>query len=221
MTTILDFRPEVAAAVADGSLDVGLSDAAVAALRGIYERNLLLIEPITHVNTLEQAESLVVKAIAQYVGLIEEWGQTLREHGVDPVQFGLTHYDKSQLDKGLSALSKSDRELWEPVLQSEAEFLAWNSRHLAQPRDSDEFQRNDELVGEALGSFLAYLMAKNGLIIVLNEPDKSSPQTVAVLTQLADNCMTEVEDVFLAHADYGEDDGQRVSLDEVRANLGL
>ena len=33
--------------------------------------------------------------------------------------------------------------------------------------------------------------------------------------------MTEVEDMFLAEADYGGDDGQTVSLADVRANLGL
>ena len=45
--------------------------------------------------------------------------------------------------------------------------------------------------------------------------------TLTVLTEFADKCMTEVEDIFLGQADPDDDDGEGVPLAEVRANLGL
>ena len=91
------------------------------------------------------------------------------------------------------------------VLDSEEGYVAWIERQLIEEQTDDERQKNDVLAKETRGPFLRYLLVKRALVSALASVPGPSPQTISVLTALADKCMTEVEDVFLAEADYGED----------------
>ncbi len=220
MTTILDYRPEVAAAVADGSLDLGLSEDTRAELRRIDQRFMLLVAPLTHVDSLTEAEALGTKVEGEYFQLVELWAQTLRKSGIDPAKFGLMAYGRSIAAHRMLVENESDPQRWQGILDSEAAFMDWIARHLASNPTTPQFQRNDQLVGEATLPYVRYSLAKHTISAAFAKTSTPSPQTVSVLIDLADLYMTQIEDIFLATAEY-VDDGERISLAEVRADLGL
>ena len=221
MTTIVDYRPEVAAAVADGSLDIGLPDAALASLRRINDEIEALAAPLSRVSSLSEAEALATSGETEYRRLGEQWVATLHDLDVSPTEYAEAEKGKVPSVQRVVLPDDRDDEHWQGVLDSEEGYVAWIERQLIEEQTDDERQKNDVLAKETRGPFLRYLLVKRALVSALASVPGPSPQTISVLTALADKCMTEVEDVFLAQADYGEDDGQRVSLEEFRANLAL
>ena len=220
MTTIWDYRPEVAAAVADGSLGIGLSEDALASIRHNQEQALVLLTPLTQVESLAKAEALCAKVEGEYFQLIELWAQTLRESGIDPAKFGLMAYGRTIATERMLVENESDPQRWQGILDSEVAFMDWIARHLASDRTTPQFQRNDELAGEATLPYVRYSLAKHAIAVAFAITPTPSTQTVSVLIDLADLYMTQIEDIFLAAAEY-DDDGERISLAEVRADLGL
>ena len=222
MTTISDYRPEVAAAIADGSLDVGLSDDTRAELQRIHERMVALVTPMTRVVSASEAQTLAASGEAEYLRLAEVWSEVLMHSG-----FTLPQTD--DVDAALYEVHLPDahyEEQWQGTLQSARAYLEWAmrlDRRLDSNEDTtkDELLRLDGLFSALHGPWGRYVMADLAIRLVLAEAPGSSPTAIPALTELADNCMTEVEDVFLAEEDYSKDDGQTVSLANIRANLGL
>ena len=221
MTTIWDYRPEVAAAVADGSLGIGLPDAALASLRRISDEIEALAVPLSRVSSLSEAEALATAGETEYRRLSEQWVATLQDLDVSPSEYAEAEKAKVPSVQRVVLPRDRDNEQWQGVLDSEEGYVAWIERQLIEEQTDDERQKNDVLAKETKGPFLRYLLVKRALVSALASVPGPSPQTISVLAALADNCMTEVEDVFLAEADYGEDDGQTVSLADVRADLGI
>ena len=217
MTTILDYRPELAAAVADGSLDVGLSKGARAVLKRDMERIVEIVVPLMSVESLPDAEAHTSAAEAEFSSLLMRVAEALPKAGLSSHAADLT---QKELERGEPLLHSVD-ERWEGILQSEAACADWFTRQTLKILDDDASQKVAHLTEQTRRPQSRFVMAKCALIAALTSKGGASPQTVSALTELADKCMTEVEDVFLAQADYGEDDGQRVSLEEFRANLAL
>ncbi|MCY4623482.1 MAG: hypothetical protein OXC99_00515 [Chloroflexi bacterium] len=222
MTTILDYRPEIAAAVADGSLDVGLSADALTSLRQIHERMVALVAPLTRVKSLSEAEALATNNESEYLRLAEEWSRLVGASGFS--QPKTQEVNAALYDIRLPNVDDQDQ--WLSTLQSVKAFLEW-ARKLDRRLDSNELISQDELLKfDRLFSSLhrpwgRYVMADMAISLVVAKPSDSSPNAIPLLARLADQCITEVEDLFLAEADYGDDDGEHVSLEDVRANLGL
>ena len=221
MTTIWDLQPEAVAALKEGSLWSGLSADARAALVRIYDRTTALVTPLTRVESLEGAETLAASAEAEYQSLIEQWRQTLRASGITPAQFAAEQRKKSLLSQYFIIFSKYDRERWQGVLTSEAGYVAWIDRSLAVEPADDEGEEFNRLAEATTGPFSRYLLAKHAVVTLFAMTPTPLPQTLSVLTELADRCMTEVEDAFLAQAERDDDEGGVVPLAEVRADLGL
>lgn len=217
MTTVLDYRPEVAAAVADGSLHVGLSEDDLASLQRDLKRIAEILVPLTWAASLADAEKLTAANEAEFSLLVGKIAESLRSAGASAQADELT---RKEIGLGEPLLCRAD-ERWQGILQSEAAYTDWFARQAAiAPADDTphEIARLDE---ETRRPYSRFIMAKSALNVALTSADDASPAIVSALTELADNCMTEVEDVFLAHADYGDDDGGTVSYEEVRARLGL
>ena len=222
MTTILDYRPEVAEALADGSLVVGLSQDTLDSLQRINEAIEALVAPLTRVESLSEAEALAANSESEYLRLAEEWSALL-------VDSDFSMPDASEVDSTLYDLhlpNVDDQEQWLGTLQSAHAYLEW-AKELDRRLDStekisqQELLRLDAFFSVLHGPWGRYVMTRLAMRLVLANSPSSSPHAIPFLTRLADLCMTEVEDMFLAEADYGEDDGQTVLLADVRADLGL
>ena len=221
MTTIFDHRPEIATAVADGSLGLGLPDSALASLRRINDKVEALTTPLTQVTSCSEAEALATASESEYRRLGEEWVGTLRNLDVSPADYAVAERENGPLVQRIALPDKGENEDWQGVLDSEEGYVAWAERQLIEEQNDAERQRNEILAEKTRGPFLRYLLVKRALVSAMASEPGPTSQTISALAEYADMCMTEVEDVFLASADYGEDDGERVSLEDVRANLGL
>ena len=217
MTTIFDFRPEVAEALANGSLDVGLAEKVRALLRRDVDRIVELIVPLTWVESLTEAEAHTDTVVVEFSRLLMRVAEKLPRTDVSPRAADLT---QMELERGEPLLHSAD-ERWKGILQSEAACADWFARQALKVLDGDASRKIAQLNEQTRRPQSRFVMAKCALIAALTSADGASPETVSALTQLADDCMSEVEDVFLAQADYSEDDGETVSLAEVRAKLGL
>ena len=156
-------------------------------------------------------------AESEFSQLLFHVAESLRSAGASPQATEITG---RELEQGEPLLSDADTR-WNGILQSEAACSAWFTRQTLKILDKEESQKIDRLTQLTQRPLSCFVMAKCALIAALTSQDGASPQTISALTELADNCMIEVEDLFMAEADYGEDDGQRISLEEFRANLGL
>lgn len=221
MTTILDHRPETATAVVDGSLGLGLPESALASLRRINDEVEALNAPLVQVTSSSEAEALATASEAAYRRLGEEWVATLQEMGISPADYAVAEKENGPLVQRVALPNESENEEWQSVLDSEEGYVAWVERQLIEAQSDDERQRNEKLAEETKGPFLRYLLVKRALVSALASASGTSPQTVSALAGYADKCMTEVEDIFLAHADGDGEDGEVVPLAEVRADLGL
>ena len=217
MTTILDFRPEMAEALANGSLASGLSEKVRALLKRDTQRIVEIIVPLTFAESLTQAEAYATATEAEFTHTLLRVTESLRKVGASPHATELT--DK-ELEHGEPLLGNADAR-WIGILQSESACSIWFARQALKILDEEESQKIARLTEATRRPQSRFVMAKCALIAALTSADGASPETVSALTQLADDCMSEVEDVFLAQADYSEDDGETVSLAEVRAKLGL
>ena len=155
MTTILDYRPEVAAAVADGSLDVGLPAAALASLRRINDKIEALTTPLSRVSSLSEAEALATEGETEYRRLGEQWVATLHDLGVSPSKYAEAERERVSSVQRLVLPDSEDNEQWQGVLDSEEGYVAWIKRQIAEEQTDDERQKNEILANETTGSFLA------------------------------------------------------------------
>lgn len=217
MTTVLDYRPEVAAAVVDGSLDVGISEEALASLQRDLRRVAEILVPLTCVSSLPDAEKLAATNEAEFSLLVKEIAESLHSAGVSTQA---DEFTRKEVALGEPLLRRAD-ERWQGILQSEAAYTDWFTRQTAIAPVGDVPRKIAQLDEETRRPYSRFIMAKSALNVALTSADGASPAVVSALTELADNCMTEVEDVFLAQADYGDDDGETVSYEEVRARLDL
>ena len=221
MATILDYRPEVATAISEGKLEVSLSEDARATLGRINDRIVALVTPLTCVVSLSDAQMLVATKIDEYLRLAKQWTDILLDAGVSVAEF-----EEGNVGHFAHLPNDDDNERWQGALQSAAAYLDWAHR-VNKRLDSgeeiveEELRKVDWVMTEVYSPLARFEMAKHAIKRVLAKSSGSSSSALSALAQLADNCMTEVEDVFLAQADYGEDDGQRVSFEEFRANLAL
>ena len=83
MTTIFDFRPEVAEALANGSLDVGLAEKVRALLRRDVDRIVELIVPLTWVESLTEAEAHTDTVVVEFSRLGDAVGCRDVAHDLD------------------------------------------------------------------------------------------------------------------------------------------
>ena len=221
MTTIFDHRPEIATAVVDGSLGLGLPDAALDSLRRINDEIEALIAPLTQVTSLAEAAKLSEASEDAYRRLGEEWVTTLQKLDVAPADYAVAEKKHGPVVQRFALPDDGENEKWQGVLDSEEGYVSWVERQLIEGLSDATRQKDEKMAKETRGPFLRYLLAKRALVATLAADPGSFPQTISALAEYADMCMTEVEDVFLAHADYGDDDGETVSYEEVRARLGL
>ena len=218
MTTILDYRPEVAAAIADGSLAGDIPHDARIVVARIRERVEALVAPLTRVESLADAQALAATGEVEYLHLMEEYDKAIS--GSSVLQFEVA--DGPGVGADLRLPNADDDERWQGALQSGEGYFDWLGRQLRNGQSDDERRQSNEIIKETLGPIGRFLLAKLALVTAFATAPPPSPATVSSLAQLADECMTEVEDVFLAHADYREDDAvEPVPYEEVRANLGL
>ena len=221
MTTIWDFQPEVAATLVEGSFWSGLPADARVALWKADERTKTLVAPLTRVESLADAEAFVSSAEAEYRGLAEQWAKVLRESGVSATQLADDYRDRNSALRDWQLPSTNDNERWQGVLDSEGAYVAWLERQQSLAPSSDARLKGNQLAAKTTEPLLRFLMVKRALVLAMESDSGSSPMTLTVLTEFADKCMTEVEDIFLGQADPDDDDGEGVPLAEVRAKLGL
>ncbi len=221
MTTIWDFQPEVTAALTEGSFWSGLSADARAALWRTDEQTQALVAPLTRVESLADAEAFVGTAEAKYRSLAEQWAKVLRDSGVSATQFADDYRERNSALRDWQLPSTDDNERWQGVLDSEGAYVAWLERQQSLAPSSDARLKGNQLAAKTTEPLVCFLMVKRALVLAMESDSGSSSITLTVLTEFADKCMTEVEDIFLGQKDLDDDDGEVVSLAEVRANLGL
>ena len=221
MTTISEFVHIATVPHPDEQLPEGISKSVQAELRRIEDREVEILFPLTNASTLAKAGELAAANESEYRQLVERWIATLQEATVDPTESAGVDRELTSDTQAVHLAVPEDNERWQGALQSEAGYVAWLRRQVSEGNSEVEHAQPNQLFEETVGPFLRFLMAKRALLLGMASPLGLSPETVSSLAELADNCMIEVEDLFMAEADYGEDDGQRVSLEEVKANLGL
>ena len=221
MTTILEFVHSAATPHTSESLPAGLADHVQAALHSIEEREVEILFPLTIASTLVEAEKLALAGETEYRRLVEEWIAVRQEAGILPAVSTGTDIGSASDAQWTQLPDTMDNDRWQGALQSEAAYVAWMKRQVAvSVRDAEQEQEGLPF-GEAVGPFLRFQMTKWALLLALASPLSLPPQNISALSQLADKCMTEVEDIFLGQAETDDDDGEVVPLAEVRANLGL
>lgn len=220
MTTIWDFQPEVSAALVEGSFWSGLSADARAALWRIDEQTKAIVAPLTHIELLADAEAFVSSAEDEYRHLSEQWAKVLRDSGVSSSQLAEDYRVRSFALRDWQLPTVEDNERWQGVLDSEGVLVEWLERQQSLAPGSEARQMGNRLAGTTVAPLLRFLLVQRAIVLALASDSGSSHRTISVLTDLADKCMTEIEDVFLGAAEY-DDDGETVSLAEVRADLGL
>lgn len=220
MTTISNFVHIATVPHLDEHLTGGISKRAQEVLRRIEEREVEILFPLTNASTLAEAEELATASETEYRRLVERWISTLQEAGVEPVESADVDIGVAYDIQGTHLNDSEDNERWQGALQSEAAYVAWLRRQVAEGNGEAKQEPQNWLFEETVGPFLRFQMAKRALLVGMASPIGLSPQTVSSLAEFADNCMTEVEDVFLGTAEYNTND-ETVSFEEIRAELGL
>ena len=221
MTTIWDLQPEVTATLTEGSFWRDLSPDARAALWRTDEQTQALVAPLTRVESLAEAEAFVNSAEAAYRRLTEQWGKLLQDHHVSAAQLADDYRERNSFLRDWQLADVDDNERLQGVLDSESALFAWLVRQQGLAPNSDERLRGNEVAAEASESLQRFLLVRRTLVLVMSSKLSPSPQTISVLTRLADQYMTQIEDIFMAHAERDDDEGEVVPLAEVRADLGL
>ena len=217
--TTLAYTPKLAAALADGSLSAGLSDAKLDTLKRIHEQITALIVPLTSVQSLPVAEELAASLAPEYAKLVVHWSQTL------PVAdaLKLNTDEESPLigrvgESGL--LSNAAKEQLHGALESSKAYFDWFSRVSLHSVAKEQEDAIAAIVVEVRDRVAQAEMAFIAVGLILEGTPGSTPQAIPILAELADRCWTEVEDVFLGLTEY-DNGGEIVSLDDVKAELGL
>ena len=107
-------------------------------------------------------------------------------------------------------LSDAVREQLRGVLESADAYFAWLARTGQTPLDEDEECSVAAVIEKVQGHVARGELALNAIESIFAETPGAVPQAVPILAELADNCWTEVEDVFLSLAEDDEDDGETV-----------
>ena len=220
MSTILDFVHSATASHSEECLPSGLSADMQATLRRIEQREVEILFPLTNAVRIEEVRHFAEAGEIEYRQLVEQWHTAFQDVGILPSAPAESEGEAPLDGQWIRLPDDTDNERWQGALESEAAFVAWIEAHGASTSDDEEKQQSLPLQ-DIFGPFMRFQMAKRAILLAVASPLGVNPQTVSALAEFADDCMTEVEDAFLANADYGEDDGERVSLEDLRANLGL
>ena len=217
--TLLTYRPDLAITLADESSPTGISRNARDELKRIGQRITALVLPLTHVRSLSTAEELISPAVPEYVTLAKQANQLLSQSNVSE---SARHAFRPLTDsiRESTLVSEDIKEQLQGVLESLEEYMDWFRRNYAEETNEGKQVALTPLVQQVNDRLPRVEMAISAISLVLDENPDSTPSAIPILSELADRCWTEVEDVFLSHAQY-EDDGETVPLSEVKAELGL
>ncbi len=221
MATIWEIQPEVTATVVEGSFWNGLTVDARAALWRVDERTKELVEPLTRVESLVDGEEFVSSAIPEYRSLAGQWTRLLQDSGVTATQLANDYQERNAILYSWQLPTADDKACWQSTLDSEAAYVAWLERLQGLAPRSDLRIRGNQLAAEATMPLLQFLIVKRAIVLAMSLDPGPSPKTVSTLINLADNCMSEIEDIFLGQARGSDDDDEVVSLAEVRAKIDL
>ena len=217
--TMLAYTPKLAAALADGSLSAGLSDAKLGTLKRIHEQITVLIAPLTSVQSLPVAMELAASLAPEYARLVVHWSQTLPVADALKVNTdGESPLIGRVRESGL--LSNATKEQLHGAFESSRAFFDWFSRVSGHSVAKEQEDAIAAIVEEVRDHVAQAEMAFIAIGLILEGNPDSTPEAIPTLAELADRCWTEVEDVFLGLAEY-DDDGETVPLAEVKAELGL
>ena len=217
--TMLAYTPKLAAALADGSLSAGLSDAKLDTLKRIHEQITVLTVPLTNVQSLPVAEELAASLAPEYARLVILWSQVLPP--ADALELN-TDEESPLIDRVRESglLSNATKEQLYGALESSRAFFDWFSRVSGHSVAKEQEDAVAAIVEEVRGRVAQAEMAFIAVGLILERIPDSTPEAIPILSELADRCWTEVEDVFLGLAEY-DYDGETVPLAEVKAELGL
>ena len=177
--------------------------------------------PLTRVDSLEAAEGLLRDCENEYHLLGERWAKVLFDADVSPLGMdGIENPELATL-QDVHLPNTDDDEEWHGTLQSVAAYFSWLEERYASAESDEELLEFDQVIMAALNPAGRYELVTHAIRFALAKFPGSSSSAIPALAKLASQCWTEVEDIFLAHADVEDDRNEVVPLAEVRANLGL
>lgn len=216
--TLLAYRPDLGAALADDPSSTGLAEGTRDAVRMLQAQLVELTRPLTSVHSMPAAEKLVASILPDYVKLAIRWAEILSDVAPHETSENLGSAFAESIRES-SLISGAVRGQLEGVLESSDAYFAWFARIRQTSLDPEGSVTS--VVEGVRDSVARGELALNAIESVLVGTVDAAPEAIPILTELADRCWTEVEDYFLSLTEYGDDKGDTVPLSEVRADLGL
>lgn len=216
--TTLTYRPELAVALADAPGQSGLTEDARRELGRISEQINALIMPLTRVRSLPEAERLAASAVSDHIELATQGTQILSDAGELRTGSGVV---TSLFDSTHESpwLGEEVKEQLHGTLESLAAYVDWFWSNNA-TADKNRQRTAAGIVKQVQYPIAQAVMALSALALLLTGKADALPEVIPVLADLADHCMTEVEDAFLGLVEHGDSE-DAVPLSEVKAKLGL
>ncbi len=181
------------------------------------------LSPLCQAGDRKRLEYLADDLLPKFESLLQAIVESLQASGLsNEAILELSKAGRSELhtfiDKRQNVLGKENAESLIGTMDSLEGFLDWIQKSLYPNPTKEDIELFDSVYKYSVASYMLMVSVQ----LILSEKVKSTPETLSLLCEAANDYMTEVEDRFLAtSSDLEETTEEDVPLKHVREHLGI